>query len=140
MAENSKTIVCVRFSKVGKVYHFDATALQDVTQGDQVVVETSRGWQIGEVVRVLTNLESLPMVQSKKWNARLLLVTCFKSKIGYKRKRKFLNTAGTKQPILFTLQFRIIYDEISFDGNRATIYYSSETEEKSDFKNVRIAI
>lgn len=35
---------------------------------------------------------------------------------------------------------RIIYDEISFDGNRATIYYSSETEEKSDFKNVRIAI
>ena len=36
-------VVGVRFTRVGKVYHFDASAFPDLRLGDAVVVETSRG-------------------------------------------------------------------------------------------------
>ena len=45
----NKTIVGVRFSKVGKIYHFDASKIDDLQIRDRIVVETSRGWQLGEV-------------------------------------------------------------------------------------------
>lgn len=43
------SIIGVRFKKVGKVYHFAPDGL-DIKKGDTVVVETSRGIEIGEVV------------------------------------------------------------------------------------------
>lgn len=42
-------IIGVRFKKVGKVYHFDPNGI-DIQKGDTVIVETSRGIEIGEVV------------------------------------------------------------------------------------------
>jgi cell fate regulator YaaT (PSP1 superfamily) len=46
----SRLIVAVRFAPVGKLYHFDATTHPEVRPGDRVVVETTRGRQVGEVV------------------------------------------------------------------------------------------
>jgi len=43
------TVVGVRFKKAGKVYYFNPGAL-DLTVGDKVIVETSRGVEDGEVV------------------------------------------------------------------------------------------
>ena len=42
-------IVGIRFSKIGKSYYFDASKIADIAIGDFLVVQTSRGWQIGEV-------------------------------------------------------------------------------------------
>jgi len=55
MTDNSakQKIVGVRFSKVGKIYNFDATQIDNIRKGDVVVVETSRGWQMGEVVMII---------------------------------------------------------------------------------------
>ena len=47
------SIIGVRFTTVGKVYHFDATSLGDVTAGEHVIVDTARGRHLGEVVQVL---------------------------------------------------------------------------------------
>ncbi len=47
------SIVGVRFSKVGKTYHFDAAAIPGLRIGDHVIVETSRGWQLGQIAQVL---------------------------------------------------------------------------------------
>ena len=48
-------VVGVRFSKVGKIYHFDAKKLESFRTGDVVLVETSRGWQVGEIVTKVEN-------------------------------------------------------------------------------------
>jgi cell fate regulator YaaT (PSP1 superfamily) len=45
-------IIGVRFNKVGKIYHFDASKCPDMHVGDYAVVETSRGKQLGEVVQI----------------------------------------------------------------------------------------
>jgi cell fate regulator YaaT (PSP1 superfamily) len=49
-AASSRTIIGVRFMRVGKLYHFDASGFPDVCPGDRVIVETTRGRQLGEVV------------------------------------------------------------------------------------------
>ena len=46
-------IVGIRFQKVGKIYHFDASKVDELKVGDFAVVETSRGQQLGEVAQVV---------------------------------------------------------------------------------------
>jgi cell fate regulator YaaT (PSP1 superfamily) len=51
MAETpSPLIIGVRFFPVGKLYYFDSSAYPGVKIGDQVLVETSRGRQLGEIM------------------------------------------------------------------------------------------
>jgi cell fate regulator YaaT (PSP1 superfamily) len=40
----------VRFTKVGKLYHFDFSDYRDLQAGDYVIVETARGRQMGQVM------------------------------------------------------------------------------------------
>ena len=46
-------IIGVRFTKVGKIYHFDTSAVPDVGLGEHVIVDTSRGRHLGEVVQIV---------------------------------------------------------------------------------------
>ena len=43
------TVVGVRFKKAGKIYYFDPGELT-LTVGDNVIVETARGLEYGEIV------------------------------------------------------------------------------------------
>ncbi len=40
----------IRFTKVGKLYHFDFSAYPDLKAGDYVIVETTRGRQMGQIM------------------------------------------------------------------------------------------
>jgi cell fate regulator YaaT (PSP1 superfamily) len=54
MMERTVTRVArVRFQKVGKLYHFDSSEFPQLGGGDQVIVETARGRQMGEVVDLI---------------------------------------------------------------------------------------
>ena len=46
-------VISVRFFKVGKLYHFEADTDLNLIPGDKVVVETARGWQLGEVAQII---------------------------------------------------------------------------------------
>jgi hypothetical protein len=48
-------IVGVQFQEIGKVYHFDASSIPGIQIGDRVIVDTTRGKQIGEVTQLVTN-------------------------------------------------------------------------------------
>ena len=37
------TIIGVRFTRIGKIYHFDSSTMPDVGVGEHVIVDTSRG-------------------------------------------------------------------------------------------------
>lgn len=45
-----KPVAGVRFTKVGKLYHFDYSAYPDLKAGDYVIVETARGRQMGQIM------------------------------------------------------------------------------------------
>lgn len=48
--EQQRTVAGVRFHKVGKLYHFDYHEFPDLALNDYVVVETTRGRQMGQVL------------------------------------------------------------------------------------------
>ena len=130
-------IVGVRFSKVGKIYHFDARKIEALRLGDVVVVETSRGWQLGEVVVVVDDPVAPPegtwktldrlatpkdLMQRQNWQSKELDV------VEIARKRlKELRLQGVK----------IIFSEYSYDGSKLTIFFSSDSEDKVDLKSMR---
>ena len=53
-------IIGVRFTKIGKLYHFDSTPLPDIKTGEHVIVDTARGKHLGQVVQVLPEMPAQP--------------------------------------------------------------------------------
>jgi len=64
-------IVGIRFQTGGKTYHFDATSVADVHLGDYVIVETSRGKQLGRVVSFLEKADQ----ENRNWKSILRAAT-----------------------------------------------------------------
>jgi cell fate regulator YaaT (PSP1 superfamily) len=130
-------IVGIRFSKVGKVYHFDAATVADVSIGDSVIVDTVRGRQIGEVMQRIANPSPPPegtwkTIERKASPADLLLRQTWAQKqteamINCRARASELQLGGVK----------IIAAEYSFDGSRLALMFSTETEDKVDLKSLR---
>jgi cell fate regulator YaaT (PSP1 superfamily) len=133
-------IIGIRFQRVGKIYHFDASVITDLRPGDYVVVETSRGRQLGEVVHFVEDPPRPPegtwkpvqrkatpqdLVQRQIWKGREAeaLVNC-------REKVKELNLPGVK----------VFAAEYSFEGSRLSFLYSLEEGEKVDFTALRRAL
>jgi len=130
-------IVGVRFQRVGKVYHFDASAQPGLRVGDYVIVETSRGRQMGEVASVEPSGNKPPvegplkpierratgrdLAIRKYWEGRELeaLVIC-------REANKALR-----------LPIKVVKAEYSFDGTRLTFLYSSDSEEKVETRDLK---
>jgi cell fate regulator YaaT (PSP1 superfamily) len=133
----SQKIVGIRFVKVGKIYHFDASAIEDIKIGDHVIVDTSRGSQIGSVVEFVDpaklqtdghwkNIErkatSEDLELRKSWADREALVL-----EQFKQRVKELRLDAIK----------IIAAECSFDGKKVTVTFSYEEEGKAELKSLR---
>lgn len=136
----NKRIVGIRFQKVGKIYHFNASNHPDVTAGDYVVVETSRGIQLGEVAEIveepsqsrdggwkpiLRRASPRDLVLRQVWEGKEAeaVVNC-------RAKLKEQKLAGVK----------IITAEYTFDGKRLTFIYNSEAEENIDLSALKKAM
>ncbi len=132
-----QSVVGVRFSKVGKIYHFDASNLSDVKTGDSVVVETTRGWQLGEVAQVVDpaveKLEADLKAISRLATPRDLLLR----KLWQVRELDVVEAAKKRAEELRLYNVKIVSAEYSFDGARLAIMYSTDSEEKADLKSLR---
>ena len=130
-------IVGVRFSKVGKIYHFDARKIEAVRPGDVVVVETSRGWQLGEVVVIVEEPVAPP---EGTWKAldRLATPKDLMQRQNWQAKELDVVEAARKRARELKLQnVKIVFSEYSYDGSKLTIFFSSDSEERVDLKSLR---
>ncbi len=133
-------IIGLRFVKIGKVYHFDASEFPDLGPGDFAVVHTRRGYQLGQIVQVVD--ESQPsrsgkwkpvhrratprdLVLKQTWEKRQLEAT-----INCRAKASEIGLSGVK----------IVAAEYSFDGRQLTFLYSSEGEGRVNMKPLRQAM
>lgn len=129
----------VRFQKLGKLYHFKVGSHKDLVAGDQVIVETKRGKQLGQVIAFIDPNEvnrqkGLRTVQRKAtprdlvlkqaWEAKELdaLITC----------REEASKADIKDA-------KFVKAEYSFDGSWLTIAYTTENK-KLDVRGVQSAL
>ncbi len=124
-------IVGIRFHRIGKIYHFDASGFPDLQPGDFVIVETRRGRQLGEVAQTFAEPPAPPrdgvwkpverratprdLVLRQIWQKKELQVT-----IQCRDKARQMNLRDVK----------IVASEFSFDGALLTILYSTAAGEK----------
>ena len=80
--DNTKEAVGVRFKRNGKIYYFDPSDI-GLKIGDNVIVETARGLEMGEVV--ITDAEKI----NNRIKSLVLLFLIGRSFIAKKSKRLF---------------------------------------------------
>ena len=132
-----QNIIGVRFTKVGKIYHFDTSAIPDVGLGEHVIVDTSRGKHLGEVVQIVRDAPEKPeggwrSVERRATPRDLLLLQSWQARqteamINCRARAAELGIGGVK----------IVSAEYNFDGTRLAFMFSTESEEKVDLKSLK---
>jgi len=131
------SIVGLRFQAIGKLYHFDASNFKGVQLGDYVVVETSRGTQVGQIVQFIDNpdrnistgIKSILRIATPR---DLLIRQQWE-----KREIEAVNDCRKKASELKLTDVKIVSAEFSLDGSRLLFVFSSEEGEKTDLKSLR---
>ncbi len=135
-------IVGIRFQKVGKVYHFDASDFQDLAAGDFAVVETRRGRQLGQVVQILD--EEAAKSQAKgRWKPIQRRATprdLVLQQLWEKKQLEATINCRAKAAEIGLTRVKIVASEFSFDGRQLTFLYSTEGEETVNLKSLRQAM
>jgi cell fate regulator YaaT (PSP1 superfamily) len=133
-------IVGIRFKKVGKIYHFDASKIQDLQLGDFAIVDTSRGRQLGEVVQVVEDPSPPPHGKWKPIHHKATPRDLVMRQIWQKKELEAVINCRAKAAELGIEGVKIVAAEFSFDGSRLSFMYSTEGEGKVDLKHLRRAI
>lgn len=126
LSDFSETLVAgVRFQPSGKVYHFDASEVEDLRPGDFALVETVRGAQLGEVVTVRPprqgeDVRTLKPIKRRAAGRELALRQSWQ-----KREEEALELARREADRL-ALPIKIVVAEYTLDGKRLTLLYGSE--------------
>ncbi len=126
-------IIGVRFKSVGKVYYFDPAGLE-IKMGDQVIVETARGVECGEVA--LTDRE----IDESRFNSPLKKVIRIATKqdmqqIERNKKKEADAFAVCQQKIeQHKLKMNLIEVECTFDNSKLLFYFTAEN--RVDFREL----
>lgn len=127
---SEKVIAGVRFQPSGKIYHFDASGVDDLRSGDFALVETVRGKQLGEVVCVRPPRDDEDTRHLKPIKRRATGRDLALRQLWQKREEEALSLAREEADAL-GLPIKIIVAEYTLDGQRLTLLYGSEKKDLS---------
>lgn len=130
-------IVGLRFQPIGKIYHFDASNYRDIQKGDYVVVETSRGSQIGQIVQFVKNPDRNTTTGLKSILRIATPQDLLVRQEWERQEADALATCREKASEQRLADVKIVSAEFSLDGNRLIFVYSSEEGEKTDLKSLK---
>ncbi|MBL8098524.1 MAG: stage 0 sporulation protein [Anaerolineales bacterium] len=138
MQTDTKQIIGVRFTKVGKIYHFDSSSLPDLRKGEHVIVDTTRGKHLGEVVQVLEEIPPKPeggwkSVERRATPRDLLLQQSWKNK----QTEAMINCRARASELGLLDTIKIVSAEYNYDGTRLAFLFSTDIEEKVDLKSLK---
>jgi len=128
-ARPTRLIIGVRFMRVGKLYHFDATNYTELRVGDRVIVETTRGRQLGEVAQIVPPEKQSPPpggykgLEGLATPRDLALEQMWKS-----RETEALINCRDRAHQLRLSDVKIVKADFSYDGTRLTFLLSGPDE------------
>ncbi len=120
-----KNIVGVRFKKTGKVYFFDPGYIQ-LNLKDKVVVETSMGEDIGEVVINKRNIEENKLTKPLKKVIRLANPKDLKRLAENVEKEKKAFKVCQQKIKEYNLNMNLVEVEFRFDNSKAIFYFTAD--------------
>ncbi len=128
------TVVGVAFRPVTKVYYFDPQGLNDLQPKEYVIVETSRGRTVGQVVFAPREVSEDEVAGTLKPVVRR--ATAFdmvQADQMAHREPEALQIAISRAQAL-GMSIKISSVEFNFDGSSAVVYFTSE--QRVDFRNL----
>ncbi len=133
-------VVGIQFQKTGKIYHFNAAKCPDIKVGDFVVVETSRGQQLGEVIHLV---DPPPRPRDGSWKPILRRATprdLVLRQVWQRKEAEAVDACGDAVAELEIGGVKIISAEYTFDGEQLTFLYGSEDDNKINVSDLRAAM
>jgi len=125
-------VALIKFKDAGKKYHFSYKDL-DILQDQQVVVETSRGIEIGTVY-LLKEIEETDLVSELKPILRAATVDDIEADVYNQSLEKQVIDETKKLVKINELDMKVLGAEYTLDRKRLLIYF--ESEDRVDFRNL----
>ena len=126
-------IVGVRFRRTGRVYYFDSAGV-GLEVGDQVVVETSQGLELGRVVIAPGQVVADEINEPLKSVVRKAGAEDIKRDQEREDKEEEALIECGRLIAEFNLPMKLLSAEYNFDSSRLTCYFSAE--ERVDFRRL----
>ena len=123
----------VRFRNTGKMYYFNPNGL-NIQQGMQVIVETARGIEFGDVVSPVKEIEEDEAVQPLKNIIRVATKDDLQTHQNNMAKEKDAFAICSEKIEKHGLKMKLIDVEYTFDGNKILFYFIADT--RIDFRDL----
>jgi cell fate regulator YaaT (PSP1 superfamily) len=128
-------IVCgVQFRGAGKVYFFSPGDIADIHEDDHVIVETSRGRELGKITQAPHEVEPSRIVgELKAIVQRATPLHLLEAQRIQQQEPQAMETCQ-QQISHHNLPMKVVQAEYNYDGSRLTFFFSSE--ERVDFREL----
>lgn len=119
------TVVGVRFRKVGKIYYFDPAGIE-IQTGDNVIVETARGVEYGNVAIGPRQVEDDKVVMPLKPVMRKATPEDDAANLANRDKEKEAYKICLEKITKHGLEMKLIECEYTFDNNKVLFYFTAD--------------
>lgn len=118
-------VIGVRFRTAGKIYYFSPGKLE-INQGDQVIVETARGVEFGNVVLGAKEVEDDKITQPLKAVIRVATDEDRRVEEKNRKKEKEAFDICLEKIHKHGLEMKLIDAEYTFDNNKVLFYFTAD--------------
>jgi len=115
----------VRFKKAGKIYHFEPNDLA-LTPGDCVIVETTRGVEMGRVALPITDLPDDRVLKPLKKVVRKASRDDLEQLLKNRGKEGEAYRIAQNKITAHRLPMKLVGVEYSFDGSKIVFYFTAD--------------
>ena len=118
------TVIGVRFRKAGKVYYFDPSGIWP-RPGDNVIVETARGVEFGEVVTGSRSVSDQQIVTPLKKVIRIATEEDVRRADNNERREKEAFKVCQEKIVKHKLDMKLVSVEYTFDNSKIIFYFTA---------------
>ncbi|MCL2034932.1 MAG: stage 0 sporulation family protein [Oscillospiraceae bacterium] len=118
-------IIGVRFKSAGKIYYFDPNGVE-VQKGQNVIVETVRGTECGEVVVAGRFIDEKEWSQPLKPVLRIATDADVEQMRRNREKEQYAFEVCTEKVLRHNLDMKLIDVEYTFDNNKILFYFTAD--------------
>ncbi len=127
-------VVGIRFNPASKVYYFDPGSLTDLVVDEYVVVETSRGEEVGRVV-IAPHQVSPQEVVNKLKSVRRRATAVDLTQMAYYRHREEEALQRCREKVQeHNLPMKVVRAEYNYNGSRLVFFFTAER--RVDFRKL----
>jgi cell fate regulator YaaT (PSP1 superfamily) len=127
-------VVGVRFQEAGKIYYFEAGGHEDLSAGSPVVVETSRGIELGRVVIAPGQVLNAELTEPLKPIVRPGTPDDIQQADRLKLKAQEAARLARERAAVLGLPMKIAGAQYTLDGTRLTVFFTAE--DRVDFREL----